>query len=868
MLGAKTNKTPDYKITLQPISKTVQKNDASIVKGLDVETHCKIVGLVARQLISFYPAWLQKKLFPSGSDLIAACHDVGKISPDFQLMIHEFLTSWKKSDYPELSNANSDHAKRKGNSFHAKVSGISLSNILDKKSSYISDIVAKHHGFNPNSFPRTENSYGGESWTQLRHELVTNLINYFTCNDKSWPHIETFVHANVIAGLVTISDWIGSGGIFSTLELGNNPSNVKLEGMAQSAVIDAGFQKISVKPDLSFIDIFNFSPNSVQTELINSISGSGVYILEAPMGIGKTEAALYAAYLLLSQAKATGIYFALPTRLTSEKIFDRVNSFLQKIINTDNKILNARLLHSSAWLSQIIFGEDADTGGSWFDSSKRGILAPFAVGTIDQALMAVMNVTHGFVRTFGLAGKVVILDEVHSYDSYTGTIMNELISCLREIGCTVIILSATLTGKQKLQILKLADSNELSSHYPLITSFPNNSSSLSEFNVENNYSHEVEILHCNDENKAIELIIEKSESGEQVLWIENTVAEAQKIYRFISARTDKGSVECGLIHSRFIKSERNINEEYWVSLYGKDGLNLRKNKGRILIGTQVLEQSIDIDADFLVTRICPTDMLLQRIGRLWRHAIFNKFRPSEAKRQALILAPLYQDALFKEKQFSSSSLIYSEYILCRSLEIWENIDKISLPGNIRHLLENTYKERQEKDRLSKLKAELETARKKLQQQALLGLSTEINTLPESAAQTRYSEIDSINLLLIRFMQKTDDGRTLHFLDGSKLYIPRHTVNAKLKRNIASTLMLNSVRIADYMAPLVDTDISWLKPYIYIGGSDYNESPFRIARVDNSDEIKLINGAIANEKYNLWYNSILGYKAEKKEITSE
>ena len=169
------------------------------------------------------------------------------------------------------------------------------------------------------------------------------------------------------------------------------------------------------------------------------------------MGIGKTEAALYAAYQALTQGSATGIYFALPTQLTSDKIYDRMNSFLAKVLAEDCKF-RSLLLHSSAWLRDTELGEEGMPGNGWFSSRKRGLLAPFAVGTIDQALMGVMNVKHGFVRTFGLAGKVVILDEVHSYDSYTGTIIDKLVQTLRELDCTVIILSATLTAERRVRL--------------------------------------------------------------------------------------------------------------------------------------------------------------------------------------------------------------------------------------------------------------------------------------------------------------------------------------------------------------------------------------------------------------------------------
>ncbi len=863
MIGANINKPIEVPVTMRSISKTVKTDDGSIVKGIDVETHCKIVGLVAKELLSYYPEWILKKHFPPGSDLIAACHDVGKISPDFQLMIHKSLTSWVKDEYPELAYANAERAKRKENSFHAKVSQSSLTEILDDNDQFIPEIVGKHHGFKPNSSIRTENAFGGSIWSEQRHLLIQKLLVYFLGENNKWPSISSFKQSNVIAGLVTVADWIGSGGVFSKLLFENSTNDFELEKLAQSAVSEAGFHKHVIKKGLSFREIFGFTSLPVQEKFVHTITGPGVYILEAPMGLGKTEAALYAAYSLLSQNITTGIYFALPTQLTSNKIHERVNSFLLKISDSPEVSLHAKLLHSAAWLTQTVFGEDADTGGSWFDSTKRGIIAPFAVGTIDQALMAVMNVTHGFVRTFGLAGKVVILDEVHSYDSFTGTIMNDLISCLKDIGCTVIILSATLTANQKMNILKLSFDSVLSAEYPLITAMPCAASSISEISVNADKNSVVEILHGNNDRAVIDIVIEKAEQGEQVLWIENAVADAQSIFQLISTRIDKSLVECGLIHSRFTKSERQVNEDYWVSLYGKDGITKRYEKGRILIGTQVLEQSVDIDSDFLVTRLCPTDMLLQRIGRLWRHSLFDNIRPSNSGCKVYILAPSYDDAIIKHDQFGKSANVYSEYVLCRTLEIWENLQNVILPVDIRSLLERTYKEREETGKLQKLKTELGRIREKLHQQALMGLSTEINTLPETKAQTRYSEMETIDVLLIKSLKMTGKDHTLKFINNSELLVPYLCTNAKQKREIASIILQNTVRVSDYLAPAADTDLSWLKQYVFVGGAEYDDNPFRIVCVGLDDEIKSIIGSNANEKYTLWYNSNIGYKAEKK-----
>ena len=194
-----------------------------------------------------------------------------------------------------------------------------------------------------------------------------------------------------------------------------------------------------------------------------------------------------------------------------------------------------RLLHGAAWLEDThSMGGDAEAGGSWFDGRKRGILAPFAVGTIDQALMAVLNVRHGTVRDFGLAGKVVILDEVHSYDTYTGTLLNELVSRLRALKCTVIILSATLTDAQKREILKLDNSVVLDADYPLITSLKDKEpagAALHQLASEQGTPHTVLVERCTEDEQAICMAIERAEAGDQVLWIENTVGGSCWIHR-------------------------------------------------------------------------------------------------------------------------------------------------------------------------------------------------------------------------------------------------------------------------------------------------------------------------------------------------
>ena len=526
MLGKCLNNTQKRQIeAFSPekcLAKLVDDNLTGEKKpGISIAEHCLITGFVAEELCKSLIDNV-KAILTESAPFFASIHDVGKISPDFQRMIY---TSWlgNVKDFPQLQSANENRAKRKDVSFHGKVSQVSIESSFPEQK-MLATIEGMHHGFKPNFSPVAENSdiYGGDNWTTLRHKLIENLKQSFPYSGSN--NLNEWNQACVIGGFITVADWIASGGYFGNIQQNHSYSKDDLKSIAHRAVHNAGFIPLSIKSGLQFEDIFGFTPRKIQSDLFESVTSPGVYVLEAPMGLGKTEAALYAAYKMLEKGLASGIYFGLPTQLTSNKIYERVESFLSKIVGEESSYC-LKLLHSSAWLEEDSFGEDAKVGKSWFDSKKRRILAPFAVGTIDQALMAAMNVKHSMVRAFGLAGKVVILDEVHSYDSYTGTIMNALVDELKHIGCTVIILSATLTSSQKKKILNLPLEQVLNESYPLISS--QTDKSFSEISSLGESNRKVSIQISKDDKKAFDVALEKAENGEQVLWIENTVAEAQ-----------------------------------------------------------------------------------------------------------------------------------------------------------------------------------------------------------------------------------------------------------------------------------------------------------------------------------------------------
>lgn len=830
------------------LAKSLKLPDGKITPGRSVFSHCKIVGDVAGSMIQRMPTFLRDDLFPPGSELIAAAHDIGKVSPTFQKKIYSALTKKNNFVLNHLLSVNSKSEQEWGG--HAGVSQITTKYINVGK--YIPEIIGQHHGKSPILSQKIADDevFGGPSWNKNRILLLDRLKQNFGCN---FPIVKTFSQARVLAGLVSVADWIGSGSAFDIID---DDCKEKIERCLDAA----GFMRPIVKPGMNFSDVFGFQPRDTQTSLIDSVMGPGVYVLEAPMALGKTEAALFAAYRMLEQNMATGIYFALPTQLTSDKIYDRVNQFLKNILQDDSPHKQSLLAHGNAWLSYFdLGGEEANPDGAWFSNHKREILAPFAVGTIDQALMAVMNVKHGFVRTFGLAGKVVILDEVHSYDSFTGTILDALVKTLREIHCTVIILSATLTKERREKLLNIKAESFL---YPLVTACPNGGPQ-SEIISEKIPDNLVFIKKSNKEN-AIEEALYRAEIGYQVLWIENTVYDAQLVYKKIASQAAGINIECGILHSRFIKKDRTDNESYWVDLFGKN--NTKRNScGRILVGTQVLEQSLDIDADFLITAMAPTDMLLQRIGRLWRHG--STIRPVDAKREAWILSPELDVAISNPTEaFGNTVKVYAPYVLCRSLAALEKRCSIEIPGDIRQLIEETYGVQQESNIMKEHFKKMLLKKEKLERMALVGMSKIDKTVSDYNAQTRYSDICHVNVLLLKKLEIKHDIAIVTFMDGTTLHLPQNarSLNRYEWRKAAACFLINTLNVAEYSAPKPTNrkEVEWLKDYMYIGKPNFENSLIRIALVDDEDNLKHIQGINVNDSYKLIYNSKLGYQSIK------
>jgi CRISPR-associated endonuclease/helicase Cas3 len=744
--------------------------------GISVFKHMVNVGCVARRIAEIAPDLLEQfNLRSSEVGALAALHDIGKISPGFQRKCEAWLEEnrlmvvarngcWDTGTEP-------DHGKVSHSATQDFLVRIGVARRIAK---YVAAALGGHHGrlkYLPNdrgikSDKQINEPRSGIDWNAERTQNAHMIWEYF----KAENCIDSLTGESPaiwwVAGLTSVADWIGSDERFFSPESGTENKDVAL--IARHALDSIGLTSPILKIGLSFIEIFGFPPNDMQTKTLATITTPGVYVIEAPMGMGKTEAALGVAYQLMAAGKARGIYFALPTQATSNRIHLRMNEFLERIAPESGR---SRLIHGNSWLLQDTQDfkpaangrqkksvDDARNGRDWFASAKRALLATFGVGTVDQALLGVVAAKHFFVRHFALAGKVVILDEVHSYDIYTGTLIDKLISTLEGLGCTVIILSATLTGKRRGQIVSAyADDIENAKQpYPLISG-RTEGVSLDPVAATPPASREIQVAFTTAEN-AMDEVIAVARKGGAVLWICNTVGAAQKQYQQIKVRV-AGEFPMGLLHSRFPYWRREALEKEWMECFGKDG---ETRCGSILVSTQVVEQSVDLDADLLITELAPTDMLLQRLGRLWRHDRGN--RPVEAPRIRII----EEDKTLEElrrippmaiiKSLGGKAKVYAPFVLLRSLEVWQAQNEgVTIPSQIRQLIELTYEDREdEPDAWQKLQDEAYANQLVYRQKALS--SSNIWQPPlddQEGVQTRLNELKTVSMVLCRSITKQD-----------------------------------------------------------------------------------------------------------------
>lgn len=730
-------------IPLVLLAKTIKLQNNTSIPGMSVEEHCIVVGKcavhLAKDIMKHTPAMYGCKSWNEVA-FICAVHDVGKCSPGFQRKLYHALGEQLTGMKPY------DKADREYVTNHALVSQVELMDLNFAKAARIAGI---HHGFSESSFVQdaTRKEYGGEKWQHVRYALIDRLIKQFNVDpnaliDYAKIEFEMLLDTNPIdlgeyrlTGLCVISDWVASDAFGRHSDI----SNITFESI-EEAFVDRGFVGFTFKPNLSFGDIFGewkdkhgtkswhgYKPNASQREIVKFITEHGpgkVYVIEDQMGAGKTELAEYAAYMLNSRGMANGIIFALPTKATSNQMLIRFNEFLSQVVDNKTQHHVAKLIHGSARLYQDFVDTNAP-GSHFYSRSTTAMLLPFQVATIDQVVMASMNVEFAGVRAYGLMGKVVIIDEVHSMDAYTSTLIQTLIRLCVNSGATVLMLSATLNNSALARFALLTDvgSNKSFPRLSVIdySQKPKNRvrrrkiTPTATEKKKIDKKKKVKIQYGTTRSDALEQAYDAYLRGGQVAWVDNLVDYAHEAYRwFINRGVDTHNIVC--LTSRNTDGWRRDNETVWCDMLGKEG---DRSVGRIVVGTQVIEQSLNIDFDIMFSLLAYSDSMLQRLGRLMRFDNLPNRNPAFTDPLFVVVYPTDDfgsvcDACMsrRNRKLDDSDIVDMVRELWRSLDktryvyehtiflmtthrVWKQLKYISLPNDIRGIIDNTYNHRSE-----------------------------------------------------------------------------------------------------------------------------------------------------------------------------
>lgn len=573
--------------------------------------------------------------------------------------------------------------------------------------------VGGHHGtyFAETTLERLR--LNDEPWSSFGPALLDELSAVL---ELEGPYPEP-VHLNAylawLSGFVCVADWLGSHRAMTLWETGRTPlaayltsAGSRAKGLLRQTRWTMPAESLPLP--LEQLIPAGGQPNELQ-RLAERIGQSGfqLAIVEAPTGEGKTEAAF--ALTEPSRAGGAGVYFALPTMATANGLFERVRGYLSKA--TRERDVELRLLHSQAWqyktdAATVSNPGDEEMGAEaedWFSGSKRGLLTPYAVGTVDQALLAVLRVRHGFVRLFALAGKTIVVDEVHAYDVYMSDLIERLLGWLRVLGCRVILLSATLPAARRAALLNAWGARgEATAAYPCIT-WVDTGGGLNAEAFATGGRKPLCIRFAEDtEGEPWEIgarrILERVRKGGGLgALVLNTVDAAQKAYGWLQANA--GNITTTLFHARFTACDRARIEKDVLKRYGRDG---PRDGPAILVATQVVEQSLDLDFDHLVSALAPVDLLIQRAGRLHRHARTRAGQlkpPGEKDERPDPLLEVIPPGKDDEAVPDLRELVYAEDVMLRTARLIGARLPVSVPADIAAAIEAVYGEStQEEDR--------------------------------------------------------------------------------------------------------------------------------------------------------------------------
>ncbi|MFI9042036.1 CRISPR-associated endonuclease Cas3'' [Streptomyces sp. NPDC053726] len=707
----------------------------------------------------------------------AGLHDLGKITPPFQAQVPEAYASvCTDSCYRSAPGAEGDRGFR-----HEVASHWALVELFEEAgypgigrlvrtavSHQVAQLLGGHHGcfgavLKAKELARASEyrpGLGEDGWAQQRRAHFVELRRVVGASAVPGRGLSSEL-AVVVAGLVVVADWLASqadaiesrmppvGWQGTSDELDVHWKGAQASAPALVSAARLGRAEFGVE---GFGDMFPFVPNALQRDLVAQLpglvaeGGAGLVLVTAPTGDGKTEAALYAASVMGRAAGARGLFFALPTMATADAMLPRVSAFASQALSGERALT---LLHSMAWLSPAYGREDqaeADSAsgdvvsageetvleaGAWLRGPKRGLLAPLGVGTIDQALGAVLPLRHNALRLFGLSDKVFVVDEAHAYGPWMHQLLLRLLEWLGALRAPVVLLSATLTGRTASALVDayrrgagFSDSLAVAPRYPgwLFTSAVTGGVSAprgTESGRERTLN--VSVLHVEWDTAESPAVVPRPggrrlairealrpvvDEGGAALVCCTTVAEAQQTFRDLRVAFPEVAGRQGglrLLHSRYPADVRRRITASCEAAYGKPrGVEdvARPRPASILVATQVVEQSLDLDFDLIVSDLAPLAQLLQRAGRGRRHVRGAAGRPGwalpEDRPELIVLDPLSgseagSGAVVPPRSWGT---VYDGGLLRRTSLILAGCagEGIAVPGDVQRLVDSVYED--------------------------------------------------------------------------------------------------------------------------------------------------------------------------------
>lgn len=700
--------------------------------------HCLDVAAVGSQILNFdrllrrrlsFVSSLDESAVSSWCEFFLALHDIGKFSDSFQAL------------KPEIGSKLGAKIEKKSYLKRHDVLGFHLWKVTVREGIQngwlplkgdprdLDDIirpwisaVAGHHGKPADEDTIILEDHFSKYSICAATEFVKELSALFLSNieplttERYDELLESFRKLSwIISGLTVLSDWLASGHFkyeCKPQSLKDYFNNIALRG-AEEAIREARIPIPAPSASFTLADLLQdekTEPSELQklVERLEIKSGPNLFVIEEATGAGKTEAAILLAHRLMRNGNGAGIFFALPTMATAEAMFDRIEKAYKNLFQDEPTIV---LAHSKRRLVEYLkiqakirtnYSDDDQSAehetSSWLSTNrKKSLLAGVGVGTLDQALLSVLPVKHQSLRLFGLARNILIVDEVHAYDRYMSEILCRLLQFHSALGGSAILLSATIPTELRGRLissfcrgLKLKPFEVKRTDYPMITCASTDDFSETPFQSRKECVRSISVSLIHSVKDVFEQIRTAHAAGASVCWIRNTVDDAITSWREISK--EFGAADVKLFHARFAMCDRLAIENEVRKRFGK-GSSGDDRKGKILVATQVVEQSLDLDFDIVISDLAPMELLIQRMGRCHRHT--RNDRPREySTARFFIFSPVPINGAGKgwfSSFFKGGAYVYPSHgKLWLTAKVLSEKKVVRIPNDMRDLVETIY----------------------------------------------------------------------------------------------------------------------------------------------------------------------------------